>query len=97
MTAAAIDVESANLRHILELSVPVSVTLAERDMSIEELLDLAVGTIIEFETSAFADLVLCVAGVPIARGQTVKVGEKFGLQLTSIDAVRDRITAMGGK
>ncbi len=84
------------LDRILHLSVPVAVTLAERPMSIESILSLTVGSIIEFDVSFEADLTLSVADRPIGSGLAVKVGENFGLRLSTVGSVHDRIDALGG-
>jgi len=84
------------VRRILGLSVPVTVSVASQDMSIKSVLALTVGSIIEFETSFDADLELCVADSPIGQGQAVKIGENFGLRITAIGSVQARIGAMGG-
>ena len=88
--------DEADVRRILGLSVPVTAVLAKRDMTIESILDIAAGTIIEFDVLFDSDLTLHVANRPIGSGQAVKVGENFGLRVTRIEAVRDRIDALGG-
>ena len=85
-----------SIKRILGLSVPVAVVLAERDMPIESILETTAGTIIEFEVSFDSELTLQVANRPIGSGQAVKVGENFGLRITRIGGVRDRIDALGG-
>ena len=84
------------IRRILGLSVPVSVILAERDMTIGSILGLTAGAIIEFDVRFDADLTLHAADRTIGRGQAVKVGENFGLRVRVIDDVHGRIEAMGG-
>ncbi len=84
------------VRRILGLPVQVTVMLSSRDMPIGAILDLTVGTILEFEEQFDADLILKVVDHPIGRGQAVKVGENFGLRITGIGSVRERIGAMGG-
>ncbi len=84
------------LRRILDLSVPVTVILADRAMPVEDILKLTVGTIIEFEVPFDSELVLQAADRPIGRGQAVKVGENFGLRITHVGPVRDRIDALRG-
>ena len=85
---------SPELRRILNLSVCVSVTLAERAMSIESILAIRAGTILEFDISFDSELTLHVANHPIGKGYAVKVGENFGLRINSIDSVPKRIGAM---
>jgi flagellar motor switch protein FliN len=87
----------AHLDRILHISVPVSVTLAERDMPVEIILSLHAGSIIEFEKPFDSELSLRVGNREIGIGQTVKVGENFGLRITSVNTVIERIDAMGGR
>ncbi|MCO6438844.1 MAG: FliM/FliN family flagellar motor switch protein [Phycisphaerae bacterium] len=88
---------SNTVARLLQLDVPLTVTLAERDMSIESILEMKVGTIIEFEVPFDAELTLVVANQPIARGHAVKVGENFGVRLTCVRSVHDRIEMLGKK
>ena len=86
----------ADIRRILKLSVPVTVVVAVREMPIEALLELNVGSIIEFDVAFDSDLELHVADRKIGSGQAVKIGENFGLRITVIENVRDRIDVLGG-
>lgn len=83
------------LRNLLSLPVPVTVILAERDMNIESILATKVGTIIEFDVPFDSDLVLYVANETIARGQAAKIGENFGIRVTSIQSIKERVNALG--
>ena len=78
---------------ILGISVPISVTLAERDFRLEALTAVTVGTILEFEVPADAELTLYAANQPIGKGVAVKVGENFGIRVTRVGTVRERIDA----
>lgn len=80
----------------MELSVPVSASLAECEMSIESILAITVGAILEFDVPVESDLTLFVGNRPIGRGQAVKAGENFGIRVTRIDPVTQRIGALGG-
>ena len=80
---------------ILRLSVPVIVRLAERTMPMSEILGITTGSIIEFEKPADSELDLMINNKCIGIGQAVKVGENFGLRVTAIGTVRERIQAMG--
>ncbi|RMH11722.1 MAG: FliM/FliN family flagellar motor switch protein [Gammaproteobacteria bacterium] len=81
---------------ILKLSVPLLVMVGERKMSVEDVLSLGPGAILELERPADSDLILMVNNKTIGSGQAVKVGENFGIKITHIDSAADRITAMGG-
>lgn len=91
MTTAQQDVSK-----ILGLTVPISVILTQRNMTVESLLEITVGTIIEFDMSFDAELAMQVVNQTIGRGQAVKIGENFGLRITQINSVSERIDAMGG-
>ncbi len=88
---------SANpdLERLLHLQVPISVRLAERDMSVESILQLTVGSVLEFDRSADSELDLVVTGQTIGAGEAVKIGENFGLRITRIGTRYDRIRALG--
>lgn len=81
----------------MKLHVPVIVKLAERKLSMSEVMRLGTGAIIEFSKSSEEPLELMVNNKVIAVGQTVKVGENFGLRVTKIGDLREVIRSMGGK
>ncbi len=85
----------ATLQSILKLEVPIVVQLGERRMGLREVLSLSPGAIIEIPRNAEAELELRVHNKTIGCGNAVKVGENFGLQITYIGDVRDRISALG--
>ena len=83
------------LHRILGLEVPVIVKLAERKLSMSEVMRLGTGAIIEFSKSSEEPLELMVNNKAIAVGQTVKFGENFGLRVTKIGDLREVIRSMG--
>lgn len=87
-------VRARNLRRILDIEVPVIVQLAERTLPLSEIVNLTSGAIIEFDRSAESPLELMINNKCIGHGQAVKVGENFGLRVTGIGTVRERIKAM---
>lgn len=85
------------LTRILGLDVPVAVVIAEQALPVESILQITVGTILEFDVSFGAELSLVVGDRTIGRGNAVKIGENFGLRITVIDSVEQRIDAMGSR
>jgi flagellar motor switch protein FliN/FliY len=81
---------------ILHISVPVIVVLAERKLAIAEVMRLGVGAIIEFHKSSDEPLELRVNNKPIAQGETVKVGENFGLKVSRMGDLKSVIRSLGG-
>jgi flagellar motor switch protein FliN/FliY len=82
------------LKRILRLQVPVIVKLAERKLTMVEVLRLGNGSIIEFFKSSDQPLELLINNKTIAVGETVKVGENFGLRITQIGDIKQIIEAM---
>lgn len=83
------------LRRILRLEVPVIVKLAERKLSLSEIMRLGTGAIIEFSRSSEEPLELLINNKVIGMGETVKVGENFGLKITQIGDVKQIIRSLG--
>ena len=83
------------LARILKLEVPVIVLLAENQMPLSEIMNLSTGAIIEFDKSFDSELDLMANNMCIGRGVAVKVSENFGLRITHIGSLRDRIQALG--
>ena len=81
---------------ILKIHVPVIVRLGERRISLNEVIGLAQGAILELGKSSDASLDLLVNNKVIGEGEAVKVGEHFGLRVTNIGSIRDRVGALGG-
>lgn len=86
----------ADVQSILQIEVPVIVQISRRSMTVAEVMNLAPGAIIELPKIADDELDVLVNNRPIGLGRAVKVGENFGLRITSLGAVADRIAALGG-
>ena len=86
---------STNLQSILKLEVPVIVRIATRQMLLEEVRGLVPGAIIELPKDTEDDLDILVNHQVIAGGRAVKVGENFGVRVTCVGRLTDRINAMG--
>jgi flagellar motor switch protein FliN/FliY len=84
-----------DLRRILSLEVPVIVKLAERKLTLGEVMRLGAGAIIEFSKSSDEPLELLINNKAIGVGDAVKVGENFGLKITQIGDVREIIRSLG--
>ena len=85
-----------DLKAALRLEVPVIVRLGQRPMALGEVIGLAPGAIVELPKNAEAELDLLVNNKQIGTGTAVKVGENFGLRISYIGDVRERIEALGG-
>jgi len=86
---------SADLPRILKIRLPVIVQLARRTLPIARIRRFSLGMIIEFDRPVGEPLTLLVNNRPIAEGWAVKVGENFGLRITSILDKLQRIRSFG--
>jgi flagellar motor switch protein FliN len=82
-------------RSLLRIKVPVMVTLACKKQSIHQIVELGAGSIIKFEKSCEEMLDLEVGGLPIAQGEAVKVGDKFGLRISAMILPGERFNKLG--
>ena len=84
-------------RSLLRISVPVMVTLAGTRLSLKRILQLGPGSIIPLEKSCEAPLTLQVGNHELAVGEAVKVGDKFGLRISSMVMPQEKFLAIRGK
>lgn len=79
---------------LLRIKVPVVVTLADKRQPLGRVVELGAGSIIQFDKSCEEMLQLSVGGHPVATGEAVKVGDKFGLRITSMILPDERFRAV---
>lgn len=82
---------NVNLDMILDVSVTVSIEVGRARMSINDLLKLSQGAIIELDRMAGEPLDVLVNGTLVARGEIVVVKEKFGIMLTEVVSPEERL------
>lgn len=83
-TAARVENLPIYTRSLLHIEVPVTVTLAAKKQPVGKIVELAPGSIIQFDKSCEEMLDLEVGGQVVGQGEAVKVGDKFGIRLTSL-------------
>ena len=84
-------------RSLLRIKLPVMVTLAEKRQPLSRIVEIGPGSIIQFDKSCEEMLELSVGGHPVAYGEAVKVGDKFGLRIHSIKPQDERFHPLGTK
>src|SRR5881392_740443 len=92
---ASADVSTNELERILHMQVPIIVKLAERKLTLAEVMRLGPGAIIEFMKSSDEPLELLINNKTIGVGDAVKVGENFGLKINQIGDVKEVIRSLG--
>ena len=86
----------AYAKSLLKVRVPVTVTLASAKYPVSQILELGPGSIIQFNKRCEDNLTLEVGDHSLARGEAVKVGDKFGLWITSITMPDERFWVIHG-
>jgi flagellar motor switch protein FliN/FliY len=71
-------------RSLLKINIPISVHLATKRETVQEIVELVPGAIIKFEKGCDELLQMVIGGQLVAEGEAVKVGDKFGFRITSM-------------
>ena len=85
-----------NLDLVLDIPVPVTVELGRTRMTVEEMLQLHAGAVIELDRRAGDPIDVFVNGKLVARGEIVVVDETFAVRVTSIVGQMQRIRSLEG-
>jgi flagellar motor switch protein FliN len=85
-----------NKRLDLLLDVPLSITveLGRTRMTIQELLSLGPGSVVELDKTAGEPLDIVVNDRLVARGEAVVVNDKFGIRITDIVSKSERVARL---
>ncbi len=78
------DLQSNYSRAVLAIKTPVNVTLARKMVPLDRIVDLVPGSMLTFDAHCDEPLILEAGGQAIATGETVKIGDKFGLRIREI-------------
>lgn len=76
---------------LLDVNLQVSVELGRTRLQIRDILQLGPGSIVELDKQAGEAVDILVNDKPIAKGEVIIIDENFGIRLTSITSVADRI------
>ncbi|MEN9847100.1 MAG: flagellar motor switch protein FliN [Pseudomonadota bacterium] len=85
---------SRTLDFLMDVSLQVSVEVGRARMTINDLLQMGAGSVVELEKLAGEPLDIFINGKPVARGEAVIVNEKFGVRLTDIISPEERVEGM---
>lgn len=88
------EVSTRRLDLLLDVPLDVTVELGRSRMSIQELLALSPGSVIELDKVAGEPLDIVVNGRLIARGEAVVVNDKFGIRITDIVSKAERVARL---
>jgi flagellar motor switch protein FliN/FliY len=80
-----------NLDTLLKVPVSLSIEVGRTKMSINEIMNMREGSVIELERLLDEPLDILVNGALIAHGVVVLANDRFGIQITDIISPQDRI------
>ena len=84
-----------DLEFVYEVPLQVSVELGRARILLKDLLQMGEGYVVELDKMAGEPLDLFVNGGLIARGEAVRIGDKFGIKLTEVVSQSDRLEKLG--
>ena len=84
-----------NLDFLLDVYLQVSVEVGRTRMTIQDLLQLGQGSVVELSKLAGEPLDVYINNRLVARGEAVIVNEKFGIRITDIISQSDRLESLG--
>jgi len=79
---------------LLDVPLEITVELGRARMTIQDLLGLGPGSVIELDKIAGESLDILVNGRLVARGEAVVVNEKFGARITDIVSPSERLARL---
>ena len=84
-----------DLEFLYEVPLQVSVEVGRARILLKDLLQMGEGYVVELDKMAGEPLDLYVNGRLIARGEAVRIGDKFGIRLTEVVSQSDRLEKLG--
>ncbi|MBI3985830.1 MAG: flagellar motor switch protein FliN [Lentisphaerae bacterium] len=83
-----------NMRRILDLPVDVHVELGQSRMTIQNIVNFGIGTILELDRVAGDPVDIVVNGKYVGKGEVVVVDENYGIRVTDLVDPEKRIQAL---
>lgn len=87
--------DKRGLEFLYDVPLQVSVEVGRSKILLRDLLKMGEGHIIELDKTAGEPLDIYVNSRLIARGEAVRIGDKFGIKLTDVISASDRIEKLG--
>jgi flagellar motor switch protein FliN/FliY len=93
-TESTPEISTRRLDLLLDVPLEVSVELGRSRMTIQDLLALTPGSVIELDKVAGEPLDIVINDRLIARGEAVVINDKFGIRITDIISKAERIARL---
>lgn len=86
--------DSPTLDYILDVTLQISVEVGRARMSIQDLLQLGQGAVVELEKIAGEPLDIYMNGKQVAKGEAVIINERFGVRITDVISREERVLGL---
>jgi len=86
---------ATDLDTILQLKVPLIVTVGAQRIALDTVLGFGPGSIVEINKSSDEPLEILINNKHVGTGEAIKVGENFGVRITKMLPAQQRVQAMG--
>jgi flagellar motor switch protein FliN/FliY len=86
--------EPQNLDLLLDVNLPISIELGRTSMTIQEILNLGPGSVVELNKLAGEPVDLLVNNKIVAKGEVVVIDENFGLRVTTLISPEERLKSL---
>ena len=86
---------NVNLDLIMDIDLPISVRFGQTEMSLENVLKLGNGSIIELDRTADEPVDLLVNNKLLARGEVVVAEGHYAIRITEVESPAERIRSLG--
>jgi flagellar motor switch protein FliN len=73
-----------SLEALLDVSLPVAIEIGRTQMTVQEVLQLAPGSVVEIERAVGEPVDVYVGDRRFAQGEVVVVGDEFGVRITRV-------------
>ena len=84
----------SSLAALLDVQLPISIPLGENKTLLEDVIKLGIGSVIELNSAVDDPVELVVNGRCFARGEVVTVDGFYGVRITEITSVGERIKSV---
>jgi flagellar motor switch protein FliN/FliY len=83
-----------SIEFLYDIDLQLSVELGRAEMTIREVMNMGIGTVIELNKLAGEPVDVLVNGIPIAHAEVVVVDDMFGVRVIDIISPQDRINSL---
>ena len=86
---------ASNIDLLLDIELPISVSLGHSGMPLKDILKLKAGSVIELDKSIDDPVTVSINHQPIAKGQMVTIDGNYGVRILEVEGKISRVRSLG--